>query len=79
MVAAAAYARSRAVATECAVAVTATTRPPATVNRRPWHHPAYDPLWAEIQRLGVPLSFHGGVVLCGSHDSSTIHLTRRSS
>ena len=21
---------------------------PATVNRRPWHHPAYDPLWAEI-------------------------------
>ena len=34
--------------------------PPATVNRRPWHHPAYDPLWAEIQRLGVPLSFHGG-------------------
>ncbi len=34
--------------------------PPATVNRRPWHHPSYDPLWAEIQRLGVPLSFHGG-------------------
>ena len=34
--------------------------PPATVNRRPWHHPAYDPLWAEIERLGVPLSFHGG-------------------
>ena len=34
--------------------------PPAAVNRRPWHHPAYDPLWAEIQRLGVPLAFHGG-------------------
>jgi predicted TIM-barrel fold metal-dependent hydrolase len=33
---------------------------PATVNRRPWHHPAYDPLWAEIQRLDVPISFHGG-------------------
>ncbi len=30
------------------------------MNRRPWHHPAYDPLWAEIERLGVPLSFHGG-------------------
>jgi predicted TIM-barrel fold metal-dependent hydrolase len=34
--------------------------PPAAVNRRPWHHPAYDPLWAEIERLGVPLAFHGG-------------------
>ena len=34
--------------------------PPGTVNRRPWHHPAYDTLWAEIERLGVPLSFHGG-------------------
>ena len=34
--------------------------PPAAVNRRPWYHPAYDPLWAEIERLGVPLSFHGG-------------------
>ena len=33
---------------------------PGTVNRRPWHHPAYDPLWAEIQRLDVPLTFHGG-------------------
>ena len=30
------------------------------MNRRPWHHPAYDPLWAEIERLGVPLAFHGG-------------------
>ena len=34
--------------------------PPAAVNRRPWHHRAYDPLWAEIERLGVPLAFHGG-------------------
>jgi predicted TIM-barrel fold metal-dependent hydrolase len=33
---------------------------PSTVNRRPWHHPAYDPLWAEIQRLDVPIAFHGG-------------------
>jgi predicted TIM-barrel fold metal-dependent hydrolase len=33
---------------------------PACVNHRPWHHPAYDPLWAEIERLGVPLAFHGG-------------------
>ncbi len=33
---------------------------PGCVNRRPWHHPAYDPLWAEIERLNVPLSFHGG-------------------
>jgi predicted TIM-barrel fold metal-dependent hydrolase len=33
---------------------------PNVVNRRGWHHPAYDPLWAEIQRLGVPLTFHGG-------------------
>ena len=29
---------------------------PGCVNNRPWHHPAYDPLWAEIQRLDVPLS-----------------------
>ncbi len=33
---------------------------PGCVNRRPWHHPAYDPLWAEIERLDVPLTFHGG-------------------
>lgn len=33
---------------------------PGTVNRRPWHHEAYDPLWAEIERLDVPLAFHGG-------------------
>jgi predicted TIM-barrel fold metal-dependent hydrolase len=33
---------------------------PGCVNGRPWHDPAYDPLWAEIERLGVPLSFHGG-------------------
>ncbi len=33
---------------------------PGCVNRRPWHHPAYDPLWEEIQRLDVPIAFHGG-------------------
>jgi predicted TIM-barrel fold metal-dependent hydrolase len=33
---------------------------PGCVGRRPWHHPAYDPLWAEIERLGVPVAFHGG-------------------
>jgi predicted TIM-barrel fold metal-dependent hydrolase len=34
--------------------------PPGTVNRRPWHHPAYDPLFAECERLGIPVCFHGG-------------------
>ena len=33
---------------------------PRPVNRRPWHHPAYDPLWAEVERLDVPIAFHGG-------------------
>jgi predicted TIM-barrel fold metal-dependent hydrolase len=33
---------------------------PGSVNRRPWHDPAYDPLWAECERLGVPVTFHGG-------------------
>jgi len=33
---------------------------PGHVNRRPWHHPAYDPIWAECERLGIPISFHGG-------------------
>jgi predicted TIM-barrel fold metal-dependent hydrolase len=33
---------------------------PGAVNRRPWHHPVYDPLWAELERLDVPISFHGG-------------------
>jgi predicted TIM-barrel fold metal-dependent hydrolase len=34
--------------------------PPGTVNRRPWHHPAYDPLWGECERLGLAVGFHGG-------------------
>ena len=33
---------------------------PNPVAGRNWHDPYYDPLWAEIQRLGVPLSFHEG-------------------
>ncbi|HZP40251.1 MAG TPA: amidohydrolase family protein [Candidatus Binatia bacterium] len=33
---------------------------PGCVNRRPWHDPYYDPLWAECERLGVPITFHGG-------------------
>lgn len=33
---------------------------PGAVNRRPWHHEVYDPLWAEVERLGVPICFHGG-------------------
>ena len=26
---------------------------PGAINRRPWYHPVYDPLWAEIERLGA--------------------------
>ena len=26
-----------------------------------WHHSVFDPLWAEIQELGVPVIFHEGV------------------
>ncbi len=33
---------------------------PGCINRRPWHHPTYDPLWAECERLNVPIAFHGG-------------------
>lgn len=33
---------------------------PGCIDRRPWHDPVYDPLWAEIEGLGVPLAFHGG-------------------
>ena len=33
---------------------------PGVVNRRPWHDPAYDPLWRECERLDVPICFHGG-------------------
>ena len=33
---------------------------PGVVGRKQWHHPTYDPLWAECERLGVPVAFHGG-------------------
>jgi predicted TIM-barrel fold metal-dependent hydrolase len=33
---------------------------PGCVARRPWHDPAYDPLWAECERLNIPVTFHGG-------------------
>jgi predicted TIM-barrel fold metal-dependent hydrolase len=33
---------------------------PGTINRRPWHDRHYDPLWAECERLNVPICFHGG-------------------
>jgi predicted TIM-barrel fold metal-dependent hydrolase len=33
---------------------------PGSVGRRPWHHEAYDPLWAECERLGMAVTFHGG-------------------
>ncbi len=33
---------------------------PNIVNGRNWHDTYYDPLWAEIESLGVPLGFHEG-------------------
>ena len=33
---------------------------PGLVNKTAWHHPHYDPLWAECQELDIPVSFHGG-------------------
>ncbi len=35
---------------------------PGLVDNRPWHHPVYDPLWREAERLDVPVCFHGGGV-----------------
>src|SRR4030095_7285736 len=29
------------------------------VNGRAWYDPAYDPVWAEAESLGVPVAFHG--------------------
>ena len=34
--------------------------PPGSAVRKPWHDRSFDPLWAECQRLGVPVAFHGG-------------------
>jgi predicted TIM-barrel fold metal-dependent hydrolase len=33
---------------------------PGVVGRRQWHDRVYDPLWAECERLNVPVAFHGG-------------------
>jgi uncharacterized protein len=33
---------------------------PGQINKRPWHDPSYDPLWAECEQLGIPVAFHGG-------------------
>jgi len=33
--------------------------PAATVMARPYGHPDFDPLWAESERLDVPIGFHG--------------------
>ena len=33
---------------------------PEIINGRSWHDPYFDPLWAECQRLGVPVGFHAG-------------------
>jgi predicted TIM-barrel fold metal-dependent hydrolase len=33
---------------------------PGCVNRMPWHHRAYDPLWSECQKQGIAVGFHGG-------------------
>ena len=34
---------------------------PGLIKGRPWHHPDYDPLWAECERLDIAVGFHGGV------------------
>jgi predicted TIM-barrel fold metal-dependent hydrolase len=39
-----------------AVAVVVSNHP---VNGRAWYDPAYEPLWAEAEQLGVPVAFHG--------------------
>ena len=33
---------------------------PGCVRKRPWHHPYYDPLWRECERLNVAVGFHEG-------------------
>jgi predicted TIM-barrel fold metal-dependent hydrolase len=33
---------------------------PGCVNRRPWHHPDYNPLWADCERQNTTVAFHGG-------------------
>jgi predicted TIM-barrel fold metal-dependent hydrolase len=37
---------------------------PNPVAGRPWHHPAYEPLWSTLEALGVAVCFHeGGAVM----------------
>ncbi|MBM4405010.1 MAG: amidohydrolase [Chloroflexi bacterium] len=43
---------------------------PGCVNRTPWDSRHYDPLWAELQRLNVPVLFHGGGRTCLQSDFS---------
>jgi len=33
---------------------------PTVINGRSWHNKYYDPLWHEIEALGVPIGFHEG-------------------
>lgn len=33
---------------------------PNPVRGRNWHNPVYDPLWAECEKLGLPVAFHEG-------------------
>ena len=33
---------------------------PNPVRGRNWHHPCYDPLWAECEKLGLAVGFHEG-------------------
>ncbi len=34
---------------------------PNMVHNRPWHDPYYEPLWDELEDLGVPLGFHEAI------------------
>ena len=53
---------------------------PVLHNKRNWYDPYYDPIWAECQRLGVPVGFHDGArsplaspeVQMGGHFDSTM-------
>jgi uncharacterized protein len=33
---------------------------PGLIDNKPWHHPVYDPIWREAERLDIAVSFHGG-------------------
>jgi predicted TIM-barrel fold metal-dependent hydrolase len=36
---------------------------PTRINGRQWSDPYFDPLWAECQRLGIPVGFHGAGIV----------------